>query len=175
MLLKALGCGLGGLRIGGAVAVSTPIDLKSAQLTISRPRNRVYHDYIVRLMRDGFLAGPGVAPEERRLVAEKVETVRDFDDYIVAPRFGFSSAEDYYEAASGRHALGDIDRPTLLIQADDDPWIPKAAFEAVAWERFAPMVRLVMTRGGGHVGFHGRSAAAAWHDRAALRFFENPV
>ena len=172
VLIKALARDLGEFHVEGAVAVSVPIDLRAAQERISRPRNKMYHDYLLRLMRDGLLSGPGVSDEEKELLATKVRGIRDYDHWIIAPRFGFYSAEHYYESSSAKRYLVEVAKPTLIIQADDDPWIPRESFETVAWSKLATWIRLVMTRGGGHVGFHGRGSSVAWHDRAAACFFD---
>jgi len=70
------------------------------------------------------------------------------------PANGFRDALDFYAQCSSAPRLGAIRTPTLIIHAKDDPWIPSAAFRAIAWDRFM-IVRLLMPWSGGHVGFHG--------------------
>ncbi|MDX1401635.1 MAG: alpha/beta fold hydrolase [Kiloniellales bacterium] len=171
ILLKALAEDMAGLKVEAAVAISCPIDLKAAQVRISKPRNKLYHNYLLGLMRRNFLAGPGVSDEDRCIIHKNIKTVRDFDQFIVSRRFGFSDAEDYYEKSSAKRYLPRISHPTLLIHADDDPWIPSRIYRDFGWRGLDPEIRLIMTRGGGHVGFHGEGSSAAWHDRAAAKFF----
>ena len=60
--------------------------------------------------------------------------------------------------------------PTLVIHAQDDPWIPGDAYRAFDWSR-APDVTPLLPASGGHVGFHGRGSRLRWHDRCTSAFF----
>ena len=157
----------------GAACISMPVDLKEAQVRIMAPRNRLYHAHLLSWMREGFLNGPEVSQLDRETVRNEVQSVLDFDQYIVAPRNGFRSAEDYYERCSPRLFLGDITTPLLVIHAEDDPWIPVASYHAVNWPDLAPDIRLLLTDAGGHVGFHGAGSLVPWHDRVAAAFFQD--
>jgi predicted alpha/beta-fold hydrolase len=74
---------------------------------------------------------------------------------------GFASAADYYERSSARHFLGGIRRPTLLLSAYDDPFLPPDVLDDVAVvaeeNRF---IDVEFHRHGGHVGFV--SGRAPW-------------
>jgi len=86
-------------------------------------------------------------------------TIRDFDDAVVAPLFGFRNARDYYTRVSAQDVLHRIAVPTLILHAEDDPLVPAAPLHDVA--RLAlPNVRVEVTAWGGHVGFLGRAPAA---------------
>ena len=171
MLLKTLGETDAPPRLRAAVAVSAPVDLAAAWRRFSRPRNRIYHRWLLARMKEEALA-PAVAlgARERAAVAAAA-TVREFDEVFVAPRNGFADAADYYARCSALRFLDRIEVPTLIVHGADDPWIPAAPLRAYDWAR-APACRLSLARGGGHVGFHGRGGAVAWHDRCAARFFD---
>jgi predicted alpha/beta-fold hydrolase len=81
-----------------------------------------------------------------------VRTLRQFDDRFTAPHCGFRDASDYYERTSSLPFIGRIKLPTLILHADDDPLIPSAPFRDPSIVG-NPNVLLVVTRGGGHVGF----------------------
>src|SRR4029077_12304557 len=74
------------------------------------------------------------------------------------------NAQDYYESNAAKHFLAGIARPTLILHALDDPWIPGACYTAIDWSHL-PMIEAVLTRRGGHLGFHGRGSRVPWHDR----------
>ena len=84
-----------------------------------------------------------------------------------APINGFKDAREYYRESSAGPMLGAIRRPTLLIHAEDDPWIP-----AVSYRGIEPNPNLIslMPRSGGHVGFHTKGTDVPWHDLALSRF-----
>ncbi len=144
-------------HLRAAIAVSPPIDLHAAQQRIGARRNRRYEAYLIARMRI-----------ERPTDAD-IATILDFDDRMVAPANGFKDALDYYAQSSSGPRLGAIRAPTLIVHAQDDPWIPSASFRAVDWGK-AKAVRLLMPWSGGHVGFHALGLSRPWHDEVALRF-----
>ena len=78
-------------------------------------------------------------------------TFRQFDDLYTAPIHGFKDADDYWSRASSKPWLKQIQVPTLLINARNDPFLP-AARAADGRGSFAS-VTLEFPDSGGHVGF----------------------
>lgn len=168
-LLKFLAEGGGGLPIRAAVSVSAPIDLAVTSRHFLAARNRFYRRYLLgQMLRDTRLAR--VSEAESRALAT-ISTVWDFDDRFIAPRFGFAGAEAYYQQSSAMAVLDRITVPTLLIHAEDDPWVPAAPYRAVDWSRM-PLLRLALTSSGGHVGFHIRDGWESWHDRRIVEVLD---
>lgn len=164
LVLKFMGEGPGDAPVLGAVAVSTPLDLAAASLRIQLRRNAVYHLYLLRGLKEEALApGAAIASAQRAAIAT-ARTIWEFDDRFVAPCFGFQGAADYYQRNSAGRFLRSIDRPTLVVHAMDDPWIPAASYEAVDWPGLAA-VETAFAPGGGHLGFHDRASRIGWHDR----------
>ncbi|MGD1878271.1 MAG: YheT family hydrolase [Kiloniellaceae bacterium] len=156
--------------VTAAVSVSAPIDLKAAQVCLMQPRNWVYHRYLLGQMRAEALATPrDLSPAERAAIVS-ADSVYAYDEQVIAPRNSFAGADDYYRQCSGLRFLPAIKTPTLLVHAGDDPWIPAETYESFDWPA-NPALCLRLTAAGGHVGFHGRDRAAAWHDLAAEAFF----
>ncbi|PPD46560.1 MAG: alpha/beta hydrolase [Methylocystis sp.] len=166
LVLKFMGePGAGGhvAPVLGAVAVSTPIDLAAASARIMASRNLPYHRYLLAELKHEALA-PGAALSTAQTAAiADARSIYEFDDRFVAPAFGFRGADDYYAQSAARNYLRGIDRPTLLVHAMDDPWIPASGYDAVDWAGLAP-IETAFSPGGGHLGFHGRGSAVAWHD-----------
>jgi hypothetical protein len=81
-----------------------------------------------------------------------VRTVREFDDVITAPYFGYRSAQDYYDHVGAKRVAADVRVPLLMITAQDDPFVPYAAFLA-AKIADNPAIRFVAPKHGGHCGF----------------------
>ena len=167
MLLKFLTEHGGAFPIRAAATVSAPIDLAATARHIMRPRNLIYQRRLLAGMKRGALAG-GLRPAERDAV-EAARTVYEFDDGFVAPHHGFGGAERYYAACSALGFLDAIPVPTLMIHAQDDPWVPAAAYLDYDW-RANPRLTALIPRGGGHCGFHDRGGT--WHDRAMAAFFD---
>ncbi len=139
-----------------AITVSASIDLDAAQRRIATARNRIYHRAILQWVLS-----------ERKEVLPPIRTLLDFDNHFVAPVNGFKDAREYYRHSSAGPRLGAIRRPTLLIHAEDDPWIP-----AVSYRDLAPNPNLIplIPRSGGHVGFHAKGMEMPWHDLALSKF-----
>ena len=159
----------GGLR--GVVSVSAPIDLAASSRRFLVGRNRPYHLYLLRLMKAEALAAKGGVTDEERMLIPKLRTILEFDERLVAPRNGFAGADDYYAKNHARQFLREIELPTLLIHACDDPWIPSEAYTHYSWSR-NPWLQPLLARGGGHLGFHGRGSRIPWHDRCLHVFLE---
>lgn len=159
----------GGLR--AAVSISAPIDLEVASRRFLDARNRFYHTYLLNGMKREMRATPGGLSADEESTLEGIQTILDFDDRFVAPRNGFADAKDYYDRNHARQFLGEIQVPTLLMHALDDPWIPSTMYSDYPWSR-NPHLEALLPRSGGHVGFHARGDRVPWHDRCLGVFLE---
>jgi predicted alpha/beta-fold hydrolase len=174
MLLNALLEEPGGLD--GLVCISSPLDLAACSQQIERPRNGIYQRWLLKRLVAQTLADPfGIDPgEEQALRAGGgPHTIRAFDAAITAPRWGYSSVEHYYAAASPLQRLLHQTAPLpplLLVHAKDDPWVPVAAAQQVA-ER--GVLQVLLTDQGGHNGFHAvcDGPEGNWGDRLTARWF----
>jgi predicted alpha/beta-fold hydrolase len=100
--------------------------------------------------------------------------VRQFDDAYTAPMSGYGDAADYYHRASALRVADRIRLPTLVITADDDPFVPVGPFSDPTLLG-NPAVRVVITPHGGHCGFvarrtDGHSGDGYWAERAVVDF-----
>jgi len=137
----------------GVVAVSPVMDLPRCVAALERRSNFVYQWNFVRnlkaRMRRKAAAWPGrfdLAPLAR------IRTVRDFDEVYTAPHFGFRDATDYYYRAAALRVVHRITVPTLILSAEDDPFVPAESFRDPAVAR-NPHVTVHVTRHGGHCAF----------------------
>ena len=78
-------------------------------------------------------------------------TFAEFDDAVTAPLHGFAGKDDYYDKCSSVHFLKDIERPTLIVNALDDPFMTPDVIPAD--DRLSADVTLEVSECGGHVGF----------------------
>lgn len=97
----------------------------------------------------------------------KVAKLRDYDEYFTAPQNGFSSAQDYYERTSSIGKLNQIPVPSMYLYAMDDPIVPPSAVPLEWKDHQNPLLKLVFTKRGGHLGWitrtHGR--VTYWGER----------
>lgn len=170
MLLKYLGEEGRATPLAAAATVCAPIDLAATCRHMMRTRNRLYHRYILGLMKvEATGQGAAVSAAERAAIMA-ASTVWDYDDAFIAPRYGFGSAEDYYERCRPIRFMGGIRIPTLVLAALDDPWIPSSLYRDYDWAS-NPALTPLLPRHGGHVGFHGITGSQPWSDLAIARFF----
>jgi uncharacterized protein len=160
-------------HVRGICGVSVPIRLDLCSKRIGEARNRVYELRFLRQLRATLAYKKRLMPAVFQGVdGERAASIWEFDDKVTAPSFGFQSAADYYARASAAAYLERIRLPSLLIESEDDPFIP---WEVYAQERafdHNPHVNLLASRGGGHVAFLARRSHRFWAEEQALRFFE---
>lgn len=147
-------------------AVSVPIDLEASCRRIAQPDNRLYEWRFVRRMRRRLCATGFCRPSD----FQGVRTIRDVDERITAPAFGFRDARHYYESQSCAVFLDAIRVPTLIIQSRDDTMVPFETFDHPAF-RTNPSLRLLATEHGGHVGWVARGQPRFWLEPVILEWF----
>lgn len=166
--LKGLGeyCAAPPGHLRAAATVSVPIDLDDACRAIDERRsNWIYRTYFLRRLARRYLAARAERPDLFHPIdVDSIRGIRDWDNAVVAPMGGFADADDYYARNSSLNVLGDIRVPTLLIQAQDDPFIPFSPFEASA-VRDNPFIELLAPPQGGHVGFFSTESGNGEPDR----------
>ena len=158
VLLKYLG-ELGGAvpsQVRGAAAMSVPFDLARGCRHISRGFSKVYERHFLKTLKAKARAKiqryPDLIPDASAL--ERVATLWEFDDVVTAPVHGFASAEDYYHKSSSIRFLHGIRVPTLLLSAEDDPFLPPEVLSEVRGiARTVPALEVEFVKRGGHVGF----------------------
>ena len=90
---------------------------------------------------------------------DRIHTMRDFDQHIVARYGGFADADDYYYTVASSKYAGVLRVPTLIVHSLDDPFIRMlpATREALIGN---PHVTLLETQHGGHCAFLCRASEA---------------
>lgn len=155
-----------------AAAASAPLDLAASGRTLDRGLNQaIYTRHFLATMKAktrAKIAAHRLPLDERRLA--RARTLHAFDDLVTAPLHGFRDADDYWARASSAPWLASIRVPTLVLNAENDPFLPRAALHA-ATRGASQHVVLEFPRTGGHAGFPGRDH---WLARRILEFFETP-
>jgi hypothetical protein len=100
-----------------------------------------------------------------------LRSIRDFDEQITARYCGFAGAQDYYDRASSSNVLDSIALPTLVVHAQDDPFIrvlPDTRQKLLS----NPHITYVETASGGHCAFLAEPNGydGRWAERLAVRF-----
>jgi hypothetical protein len=157
------------------VAVSPTLDLAACIDALERRSNWPYQRNFLVALRARIRRKAALYPTRYSTAPlAGVRSVRQFDDAYTAPMSGYRDATDYYHRASALRVADRIRLPTLVITADDDPFVPVGPFGDPALLG-NPAVRVVITPHGGHCGFvarrmDSRSDDGYWAERAVVDF-----
>ena len=130
----------------------------------------IYRRHFLRSLKAKARAKAARFPEalDARRIA-RARTFRDFDGWVTAPLHGFADAEDYWARSSSGPLLDAIRRPLLVLQAEDDPFVP---FASLPQRRRGPHLSWEVSAKGGHLGFVEGPPwrLGRWAERRAIEF-----
>jgi len=164
------------VQLRAAVGVSVPFDLVGCARRLDRGLHRtVYAANFLRTMRrkvrEKARRYPGFVDVE---AACRARTFAEYDRVVTAPLNGFADELDYWRRSSSGPYLSCITRPTLLINALDDPIVPVEGLPDPS--ELPPRVRVEFVPIGGHAAFlEGPWATTSWAERRALDFLAKVV
>jgi predicted alpha/beta-fold hydrolase len=139
--------------VRAAGAISTPFDLGIAVRYLERSVSQPYMRNLVRSLKQKTRAKLARYPDlvdPARLGA--VRTLAEFDSLVTSPLHGFPDSQTYWQSSSSVSRLSMIRRPTLLINAEDDPFFPADALPTRVVQG-NPALRAAFVQEGGHAGF----------------------
>jgi uncharacterized protein len=161
-------------QLKGVAAVCPAMDLSACANALEKTQNFIYQRHFVKNLMARYRRKAELFPERyTKNGFGPIRTVREFDDEITAPCFGFKDAEEYYERSSAKSMVGKVAVPLLVITAKDDPFVPYESFLRARVEE-NPCVRFVATEHGGHCGFISRFAGPErfWAEERIVEFVE---
>jgi predicted alpha/beta-fold hydrolase len=173
VLLKALGeSGKHNivLPLQKAVAISVPCDLHAGARQLALPSTKLYMKRFVQsfqkkmLHKQQFFAAYGMSTQK----LQSVKTFYELDEVYTAPAHGFASAKEYWAINSSLPYLQNIQVPTLLINAKDDPFLPAECYPVIN----NPALCCEYPEHGGHFGFIQLfdKFGEYWHEQRAVNF-----
>lgn len=141
--------------VGGAVICPSLDSWRSLNYLVTYPFGRYVESRIAKELKklawkihyahDGYLDPQAIA---------RANSICGFDQELVIGGLGFSSVEEYYQASSGLYLLPQLQKPTLIIYAADDPLFdPDIIPDLQAASDKNPVIDLLLTAYGGHVGY----------------------
>jgi len=158
----------------GVCTVCPAIDLAACSAALERRENYLYQRRFVTGLLSRYARKrkmfPQRYPEEP---PQHIRTVREFDEFVIAPHFGYRGADDYYQQASAKRVVADVRVPMLLITAQDDPFVPYSSFLS-AQISDNPCIQFVAPAHGGHCGFISRHPGTKrfWAEQRIVDFCE---
>lgn len=155
-----------------AVAISAPVHLESCAKSISSPSNFIYNERFIRKLRKKSKA------KKQQIIDAgmdydiliKTKSLKEFDNQFTAPANGFEDAVDYWTQNSSKQFLKNIQKPTLLLNAQNDPFLAPPCFPYEEAKKNANF-EFLAPKYGGHVGFaQFNKAGLYWDEEIALKF-----
>jgi predicted alpha/beta-fold hydrolase len=159
----------------GVCAICPALDLATCADALNRRDNYFYQRHFVTGLMARYARKAALFPKiYSRDGFDKIRTVREFDDAITAPCFGYRDAQEYYETASARRVVGDVRVPMLMITAQDDPFVPYESFLA-ALVTENPAIQFVAPAHGGHCAFISRHGGTErfWAEARLVEFCDS--
>jgi len=152
VLLKYLGESGDDTPVRSATAVCVPLDLHDCAKALEHGFSRAYQRHLLKRMkaavRRKFNEHTAAFNWDK---AMKARTFAEFDNWVTAPLHGFKNGVDYYDKCSSVNFLSAIEKPTLIINSLDDPFMTPEVIPKP--DRLSEHVTIEVSEFGGHVGF----------------------
>lgn len=156
--------------IGGA-GFSVPLDLAGCADELAKPSQKIYMRRFLRDLKPKIEHKAQHFPEQVSIEDyDQITSFHQFDDRYTAPLHGFSSAQDYWQQCSSKQVLPYLKRPTLVVNAIDDPFLSNTCYDCRRHQRSSKLF-LETPSSGGHVGFaRWRLNDSLWSEHRAQVF-----
>ena len=161
-------------QLRSVCAVSPTLDLERCVAALETRENRLYEWNFVRNLKARMRRKAHLFPDRYVINGlSQIRTVREFDAAFTAPHHGFRDAHDYYYRASALRVIDQIRVPSLIITADDDPFVPTDPCRDPLVTGNSS-ITVVITSAGGHCGFvsdlRSYEDDGYWAERAVVDF-----
>lgn len=158
--------------ISQAVVFSVPCDIASSAVKLTLPENKIYMKRFLRYLHQKVKAKMTLFPDQIDDEGyEKIKDFKDYDDRYTAPLHGFKNAHDYWEKCSTVNKISQIEVPTLIVNALNDPMLAPESFPYQEAKK-SRYVYLETPNSGGHAGFARFGERYYWSEERAVAFFE---
>jgi len=156
-------------EIKALIAVSVPCNLHSSLKQLLQPENFMYAKRFKNNLKEKLKKKQKLFPLKiTDQDIDNIKTLKDFDDIYTSKAHGFKDAIDYYEKCSSLQFLGNIQVPTLIINAVNDSFLGPECYPINMAEK-NKYVHLEIPQSGGHVGFYGPKNIT-YSEKRAIKF-----
>jgi predicted alpha/beta-fold hydrolase len=155
-------------QVKGGVVVSVPFSIKGSVLALSKKRNSFYRNRFLSKLKFKVRLKSLQYPDIPIDGLDEIKTFEVFDTKYTAPLHGFKDAEDFYQKASAGNYLQGVNKPLLIINAINDPFLNDDCYPRETASA-SKNIQLEMPEMGGHVGFL-LDSDRSWIDERMLAF-----
>jgi hypothetical protein len=151
------------------IAFSVPLNLHSSCIEISKATNWVYNQRFLKSLKAKVISKAKQMEEINTGPLNSIRSLIEFDDQYTAPIHGFKNALDYYQQCSSIRFIESIQRPTLIVNAQNDPFLSTDCYPDHLHDH--PYLKFEYPSRGGHVGFAlFNQNGIYWSELRALQF-----
>ena len=163
-------------RVKGAVVFSVPTDLEACAKHLSEGTAAWYGKAFLYSYKRKMIQKEKLRPGDYDLKQwDHIATMMDFDKAFNTQWYGFNDVRDFYQGASSQPLLPKISAPTLIVNAENDPFLPEACYP-MHYAGANKQLHLEVPEMGGHVGFITLSwKGIYWSESRAEAFLEGVV
>lgn len=136
-----------------AIVFSTPTDLGACARHLGQGRQIWYGKSFLYRYKRKMAAKAKLFPDIVDMKPwETIKTLEDFDRAYNVPWFNFRDTQEFYDHIDTMPHLDKIRIPTLIVNAENDPFLPEACFP-IAQAEASDYLTLELPAMGGHMGF----------------------
>ena len=160
-------------KIKAGVAVSVPIEIKASADSLKKGFNQVYMKNFVLDLTKKLKIKAQQFPDLMNW--ENIKNVKNFDyldDNFTAPLHGFMDRHDYYYKVSPARSIDKIDKPVLIINAFDDPFLGEGCFP-IQLATNNSFIHLETPKYGGHCAYPVKNSVYSFAEIRAFEFFKS--
>jgi predicted alpha/beta-fold hydrolase len=162
-------------QVKAGVGISPAMDLAASADALHDLANRIYEYRFLQSLRRRVRRKVALYPDRYdQKYLRGLRSIRDFDEQITARYCGFAGAQDYYTRAASANVLDRIAVPTLVLHAEDDPFIRILPETRQKLENNSN-ITFVETAAGGHCAFLAEPNGydGRWAERQTVRFIQS--
>lgn len=159
-------------QVKRAIVASVPLDLPSSVRELDKPGKRFYMRRFIKKLEKKIREKESMFPGHPILSTQDyhlIQNFEDFDNRYTAPLHGYADCHDFYQKASVKPLLKNIQVPALIVQAANDPFLTPSCLDLGTLPSHSP-VQLVLSAQGGHVGFMQANRTSSWVEDLAIAF-----
>lgn len=162
-------------QVKATISFSVPCSLKGSVDALSTKENKIYLNRFLKKLGKKIKAKSILFPEY--IDAQGYDLIKsfiEFDNRYTCTLHGFEHALDFYEKASVGPLLHRIQVPSLIVQAQNDPFLLSNCMPIEVAQQ-SDHLFLEMPAVGGHCGFMQAGKKYSWAEERALLFSNTVV
>jgi len=154
------------------IAFSVPLNLHTSCIEISKSSNWVYNQRFLKSLKAKVISKANQMEAINTAPLSSIKSLIEFDDHYTAPIHGFKDAVDYYHQCSAIRYIESINRPALIVNALNDPFLSKDCYPDHLQDH--PYLQFEYPERGGHVGFAlFNQNGIYWSELRALQYIRS--